>query len=196
MSKKKKPVKETTEEKTIEILGSTLKDGYCNYSMKVLKGPGAGTHNVKGEGLADEDLLEAIEAFNVHLAIIDDVFKHNKIDIKNCDKMINHELTANYIATGFKIVGSSDDESVILIGSKYVTCGGRICFETPKIPLNGSSSYEWYNELKVASDKAREEVHLYINGKCTAPEQESFDTNQMTIMDQIQDVEFENAKVE
>lgn len=74
--------------------------------------------------------------------------------------------------TGFKIKGEDENEQLILIGSKHVNCGGRIELESPPIPLESTSSYKWYNELKTASDDARNEVQLYRNGKCTIEEEE------------------------
>jgi hypothetical protein len=190
-------------EKSFTIKEASIKDDYCNYTFEITKGVGAGdTHSVKGSGIIEEDMRDAFRAFNVHLAAIDDVFKLSGIEIEDIEKFHNHELTANYHVNAFKIKGGSENESIILIGSKFVgTAGGRIELATPKIPLDNMSSYQWYNELKAAADKAREEVALYKEGKyTTAEEEEEPNPRQLTIGDAIaqsleDDNEFENAKV-
>lgn len=196
--------------KALQITSASIKDDFCNYSFDILTGTGVGdTHNVKGKGIIDPDMHEALRKFNVHLAIIDDAFVNSGIDVKQVEPLENHELTDRYIVTGFKIKGSQENESIILMGSKYVSqAGGRIELETPKIPLDSLSSYKWYNELKEAADAARNEVELYKEGKCTMVEEEYTDPAQLTIAAQLEDqdnennpdseitdVEFEDAKV-
>jgi hypothetical protein len=163
-------------ERAYVIKDATIKDDFCNYGYEIKSGIGIGdTHNVKGSGIIDNDLREALGVFNVHLAAIDDAFKFSKYEIEDIDKEHVHELTGLYSVTGFKMSGTEEAESIILIGSKYVSAGGRIKLETPKIPLDSASSYKWYNELKAAADTAREEVALYKEGKCTPPEEEETD---------------------
>lgn len=167
-----------------DITAAAIKDGFCNYSYEIIEGVGLGdSHAVKGSGLIEDDMLNAFSVFNVHLAVIDDVFKHSDIEFDNIDKMHGEELTGLYHVTGFKIKGSKDNESIILVGNKYVSqAGGRLELETPKIPLDNLSSYKWYNELKAAADKARLEVALYKEGKYTAIEViEEEDTKQTSI---------------
>jgi len=183
MAKKKKE----TEEKVLkpfEITSAQIADDFCNYSFEILAGVGVGdTHNVKGKGIIDADLQEAFSKFNAHLAFVDDVFGHSNIDVADIDQFHNHDLTLLFNVTGFQIKGGEGNESIVLIGTKYVnSVTSRIELKSPKIPLDGLSSYKWHNELKAAADIAREEVALYKGGKCTAVEtSDKEDANQLTI---------------
>lgn len=174
------------DEKVFIIKDAAIKDDFCNYSYEIVSGICLGDiHAVKGKGIIDDEMRNAFAALNVHLACIDDVFKHSGIEISNIDDMIDNELTFLYNVTGFKIKGSKDDEQIILIGNKYASsAGGRIELEMPKVPLDNLSSYKWYNELKIAADNARREVELYKGGKYTTPEieepQEKFKQTKMT----------------
>lgn len=156
------------------INSAIIKDGLCNYEFEIISGVGAGDkHNVKGSGIIDDDMSSAFAIFNTHLAYIDDVFKHSGTDVNDIDQMHSHDFSFLYQVSGFKIRGGKDNESIILIGSKSVSCsGGRIEMASPRIPLDNLSSYQWYNELKQAADKARKEVELYKEGKYTAVEVE------------------------
>jgi hypothetical protein len=167
--KKKKEFVFKPKEKVEVITSAAVRDGFCNYSYKVTEGVGEGdTHAVKGSGIVMETLSDAFTGLNVHLACIDDVFKHNKIDIKNIGKMINNELTALYNVTGFAITGTEEQESVVLSGSKKITCsGGWIDLKTPRIPMDDLSSYRFCNELREAVEAARIEVESYKAGNCT-----------------------------
>lgn len=192
MSKKKQNEDELLrDEREFNITAAQIKDGFCHYTFEILRGIGEGdTHNVKGSGLVKDDMLDAFARFNVHMAVIDDAFKNSGTEIDDIDNFHNHELTANYHVSGFKIKGSEDNESIVLTGTKYVqSVRGRVNLETPKIPLDSLSSYHWYNELKTAADKARQEVELYKGGKYTPveveqeikPKKEKF--KQLTIAD-------------
>lgn len=189
------------EGRPFEIIEASIKDDFCIYIFEVTKGVGLGDkHKVDGKGIIDEDMRDAFAKFNVHLACIDDVFKHSDVEILDIDKMHGHELTGLYHVTGFKITGSAENECIILMGNKYVSsAGGRIEIKSPKIPLDNLSSYKWYNELKVAADKARWEVEEYKEGKYTTEEDDPEDNKsgfkQMTIMDGSNIVDFENAEV-
>lgn len=160
--------------RSYDITAAMIKDDFCKYSYEVTEGVGVGDpHTVPSTHIILDDMRTAFAAFNVHLAVIDDVFKHADIQFDDVNKMHGDELTGLYNVTGFKIKGSKDNESIILIGNKYVSqAGGRIELESPKIPLDNLSSYKWYNELKIAADKAREEVALYKEGKYMAVEEE------------------------
>lgn len=155
-----------------EITMAVIKDDFCNYSYEIVDGVGVGdSHAVKGSGLIENDMRNAFSVFNVHLPVIDDVFKHSDVQFEDVDKMHGEELTGLYHVTGFKIKGSKDNESIVLVGNKYVSqAGGRLELETPKIPLDNLSSYAWFKQLKIAADKARLEVALYKEGKYTAVE--------------------------
>lgn len=190
------------QKKEFGIVNAVIKDDFCNYSFEIYEGVGLGdTHNVKGSGIVDQDMIIAFQVFNRHLAAIDDVFKHSETEVENIDLMENNELSALYSVNGFSIHGSSENESIVLSGNKYVnSSGGRIDLKTPRIPLDGLSSYRWWNELKTASDNARKEVELYKLGKCTPPEkEEKANPKQLKITDDMDEqdntIEFENAKL-
>lgn len=198
MKKKKKLVlvDTVTDERNYEITEASLKDDFCHYAFMIKKGVGAGDeHKVKGKGIADDDLIDAIRRFNVHLACIDDVFDHSGTEIESIDKMENHPLTALYMVTGFKIKSQGDSDSVVLIGTKAITNGGRIDIMTPKIPLDGLSSYPWYNELKEVTDNARREVELYKEGKCVQVEEKEDPAQLKITVEAGADEEFENARL-
>jgi hypothetical protein len=200
-------------EKEISIVEASIKDDYCNYKYEILKGVGIGfKHKVEGRGIIEDDLKDAFNAFDFHLAAVDDVFKHSGTDTDtNIETLKAHELTRLYNATGFKITGGTDAEFIQIIGNKYVSsAAGRIELTTPKVALDNLSSYKWYLELKAAADKAREEVLLYHEGKYTMPAKEEVADKSATQMDigdaineaiqkekgeDIIDAEFENAQV-
>lgn len=170
-TKKKKKVPVTG---AYVIKEAVIKDEFCNYQFEITEGVGLGdTHNVKGSGIIEDDMRHAFGKLNVHLACIDDIFKHSKVEIADIDEFHNHELAGLYHVAGIKIRGSKENESVIILGNKYVgSAGGRIDLATPKIPLDNLSSYKWYNELKTAVDEIRNEVAQYKEGKYIAVEEE------------------------
>ena len=155
------------------ITEASIKDDYCNYSFEIIDGIGVGdTHSVKGSGIIEDDLRNAFANLNVHLAAIDDIFKHSKVEILDIDELHSHELTMLYHVTSIKIKGGQDNESIIIKGNKYVSsAGGRMEISTPQVPLDNLSSYKWYNELKDEVDLIREEVALYKEGKYSAVEE-------------------------
>ena len=173
--KKKKDIVDEIlkDEREFIIKGATIKDGFCHYSFEPLKGFAKGDQvNVKGAALVHADMSKALNKLNVHLAHIDDAFKAAEIEIDDIDEFHKHDLTDLFLVNGFKIKGSTEDEKVILIGSKYVSAGGRIDLETPPILIAEFSPYKWWNELKAAVDKVRQEVEAYMHGKCTPVEEE------------------------
>lgn len=185
-------------EKTFLIKDAAIKDDFCNYSYEIISGIGIGdTHSVKGSGIIEDDMRNAFAVFNVHLAVIDDIFKHSKVKISDIDAMHGHDLTGLVNVTGFKIKGSNENESIILVGNKYVSeAGGRIELVTPRIPLDNLSSYKWYKELKVAADAARLEVELYKGGKYTpVVEEEIKEEAPLPNLFAQSDAEFEEAKL-
>jgi hypothetical protein len=206
MSKTKRSTKKKTadlileEEKTFLIKEGIIKDEFCNYKFEVISGVHIGdTHSVTGKGLIKDDMRSAFAELNVHLAVIDDIFKHSNIEIENIHSIKNHELAGLYEVSGFKIKGPAESESVILIGTKYVKeAGGRMELVSPKIVMDNLSSYHWAVDLRDAVDDARKEVELYKGGKCTPVEKEESEDNpkQLTIDDQQNsDDDFEDAKV-
>lgn len=195
MAKKKRETVESTA--PFHITSASINDGLCNYSFEITEGVGLGdTHNVKGKGIIYDDLQDAFYAINLHLAIIDGAIEDDEIE--NPLDFVNDERVANYNITGFKIKGSTEDESVILVGTKHAeTISARIDLTTSKIALGAFSGYKYSKQLQAAITNARYEVELYKAGKYTTPEViEPIDKNQITIgFGEVQDAEFDNAKV-
>lgn len=188
------------------IKDAAMKDQVCNYSYEVLSGNGIGDiHAVKGTGICLDDLIFAFGKLNVHLAAIDDIFKHSGVEIEDINEFHSHELASLYYVTGLKITG--DQEFVILKGSKYVSsAGGRIDITTPKIAIDGMSSYQWYAELSRAVIDVQNEVSLYKEGKHEIPEETvKANPKQLSLIDAANkeneqgsgdlDPDFESAKV-
>lgn len=178
--KSKKVVDELLkEDRTFTILEAAIKDEICNYTYEVTAGIGIGDkHKVDGSGIVKESLLEAFNKFHVHLACIDEIFKHSKIEINDIDTMHTHELSELYRVSGFKIKSSKGYDTIKLTGMKYVSsAGGWMEIKTHEIVLDNLSPYKWYNELKTAADKAREEVSLYKEGNYTPVEKEEEEEN-------------------
>lgn len=170
--------------KQFEITAASIKDDFCNYTYDIVNGVGSGdTHQVKGKGIVDTDMLNAFAKLNVHLSVIDDAFKLSGIEIPNIAQMHSHELATNYTVTAFKVKGKKEDKSIVLVGTKFITsAAGRIAIETPKIYIGNGSSYEWASELDEVIENARLEVELYKGGKCTSVEPgEINDENQIQI---------------
>jgi hypothetical protein len=159
--------------RSISITQAEIKDGFCLYIYDVIQGRAKGfNHKVKGIGIVDDDMRNAFAKLNVHLAVIDDIYKHSNIELESTSTMHNDELALLYMVTGFKINGGDDNEAITILGTKYLSAGSRMKLESPKIPIDGLSSYKWYNELKEAADKCREEVELYHYGKYTVVEED------------------------
>ncbi len=197
MSKKKTVKEKMVEDKPLSFIKGTISDGILNYSYAIKKGNGSGaTHAVKGQGLFEDDLAVAFSKLNVHLAVIDDTFKHAEVEIKNIDKMRSHELALLYQVDSFSIQGEEDDLSVIITGSKRINSATNwMDIKTPKIPLVKHSSYEWWMELMDVLDEVREEVELYHEGKYTPIEkEEKKDESQLTIEDEMTEEEFESGR--
>ena len=199
------PVDNIEETKELVVMKAVIKDGFCNYTYKVLMGIGKGAkHNVTGPGIVNDSMYDAFASFNVHLASIDDIFKHSGIEIADIDTMHGHELATIFNVTGFEIKGEQSNESIILFGNKYISsAGGRIELSTPKIPLDNLSSYKWYNELITVLNNARNEVELYHGGNYTVKEQDEKEEMVQTKItfgpgdanNNHSDEEFENGKV-
>lgn len=165
-------------ERDYQITGAKIKDMLCNYDYIITGEKNTGeTGSIKGPGIVDDDLLNAIARLNVHAACLDGAFRTAHIEIgsesefKNIDDLRNHELTANYIVTGINIRGGEGNESVILIGTKYLAqASDHMEFKMPKILIGNGSGYTWYNELSDCVELVREEVALYREGKYTEKE--------------------------
>lgn len=154
--------------RSVEIKEARIKDDFCNYKYEISGGKSIGfLHSVTGKGVIEDDMRNAFAKLNVHLAVIDDVYKHSDVTIGDIGNMHNDDLALLYTCTGFKIQGGEENESIILIGTKHLSAGARMELESPKISIDSLSSYTWHNELKEAADKCREEVALYHYGKFT-----------------------------
>lgn len=80
MSKKKNEKKKEAEVKPLVFIMGTMRDGVLDYNYEIKAGIGVGhIHKVRGKGIFDDDLSMAFSKLNVHLAAIDDVFKHADI---------------------------------------------------------------------------------------------------------------------
>lgn len=217
MPKTKKPRKGTKEnpvtldelnnlnQRNYKIVEATLSDDFCNYKFEIIRGVGLGQiHGVTDKkNIIEDDLRDAVAKFRVHMAVIDHAFKLSGIEIDDIDKFHSHELTQNYMVSGFKIKDKKGYTTIQLIGEKHVTMGWET-ITTPEISLDNLGGYVWYNELKEAGDHACEEVALYGEGKCTpvkAPEEKP-EKDQPNLFDKNKEVDaeleetLENAKVD
>ena len=158
---------ENEEKKPITILSAKIADEICDYSYKSNVGPTAGDKiSVDGSNIIHDDMKAAFAALNVHMAIMDDVFKHAGVQFETLQEVLNHEFTFLYRVNGIKIKNNGDADSVVLVGNKFVsTSNGYISLETPKVLLEDLSGYVWHKELKEAVDLVRDEVEQYRNGK-------------------------------
>lgn len=146
------------------ITSAHLKEMKCVYGYEIKDGATAGDKipSRKGDNLIHEDLRKAFESLTPHLAILDDAFKLLK-DIETFEEKAEHEIIYGYFITGFKVMGTDENIGYVLVGDKSVSQGG-IAFETPKVTI--TSGYEYYSKLKEAIEHVRNEVFLYMNGKC------------------------------
>lgn len=184
------------------ILGGTLKDGYCNYALEVVAGINSGKKaNFDGKTcLVTNDLTLAFRELRPHMAYIDDLFKINGVHILNIADMQAHELTTRFTILGFQVKGSGVNESVVIIGEKFVEeVGDHVVWKSPKIIIGQHSHYKWIDNLNDVIRRCREEVRLYHHGKYTKEVAEVVETNpaQTSLLenDQIQTEDFESAKV-
>lgn len=154
-----------------KITEANIVDDFCNYKYEMVEGKGPyDKHKVDGKGIIVDDMRDVFTKMRVHMAAVYGVFSLQGLDIKDIDQHHNDDVTAEFHVNGFKIKGGKDMESISLIGSKHIAgVGGRMGLTTPWIEMSSLSSYQWYNELKVLADKAREEVALYKEGKYIVP---------------------------
>jgi hypothetical protein len=90
-------------ERAVEITSAAIKDDFCNYSYEVVQGIGSGdTHSVKGSGIIEDDLRNAFAKLNVHLAIMDNVYKHAGIPGAVVISGETEQLVRDRILTQFK----------------------------------------------------------------------------------------------
>ena len=184
------------QEKDYVITQANLVDGMVNYTYEIKSGVGTGNvHKVKGKGLYKDDLTEAFHKLAVHLAAVDDIFRHASVE-GSLSHLRKHELSKKYMVDGIVIKGEEDQKLVVLIGTKDIQCSGdRMDLKTPSIPLDKLSSYDFKTDLNNAIETVLEEVELYHEGKCDMPEQEEQkDANQLGI-DSMLDDDLEEGKV-
>lgn len=175
--------------KEVEIKGATINDALCNYSYELLKGPTKGdTLNRKGAHIIHDDLQITFDKLSVFLAHLDDAYTGNTNTTPLFD--LEEEVeTEKYFVTGFKISGTEENKSVIILGWKQVE-NGVIKFETPKIKYSGS--YLYLSDLKERVQNAIDEVEKYMSGK-TAPQD---DPNQTHMDFASEDDAFEKGKID
>ena len=193
----------TGSDRNYVINGDIIKDDFCKYKYEIVKGVGKlNQYTGNGVHIVKESMKEAFAELNVHMANIDDVFKHADMEFDSLNEVGNEDLTFLYEVSGFQIEGSEENESVILLATKKISSGNRMNLKSPKIPLGDTSWYRWYNELKESISKCREEVALYHEGNYIELEpEEKPNPNQSSISfgpgdareNEMTDEEFENA---
>jgi len=167
-----KDILERRQNKDYDIIGATLKDDFCNYTVRTNTGQMEGEEGTfKGPLIISDDLRNAFNRLKVHLAVIDDAFNLSLTEINNIDEEHNHEFTHHYDVSGFKIKGADENIQVSLIGSKHLnTVLGRMACVTPNILLAAGTDYKWYNELLTEIENCQKEVALYKEGKGMRPD--------------------------
>lgn len=188
MAKRKPKEEKQAEVKPVQFTSAKLRDGFCDYTMAVKLGEGVGTHSVKGVGLYEFSMTKAFKRLNVHLAIVDDLFKHTGLEIQNTNEAENTPFADLYDVTAFSLKGEDENLSVVIKGNKYVTQTGgeRLEITSHKIPLGESSMYKWRNELLEAITDCQNEVEAYYNGQYTMPDKEFVDKNQLSIVEEAE----------
>lgn len=173
----------------VEIKNASIKDMMCSYGYELMSGKTKGDNlNRGGVHVIHDDLQESFNEMTVFIAHVDGVFSHwanNQTPLKELEE---REELEKYSISGFKISGSEENKSVILIGSKE-TPHGSISITTPKLKFNGN--YLYLDELQDRLNVALSEVLEYMDGK-TAPQ---FEQEEMDFDSHEEDSDFENNKV-
>lgn len=170
------------------ILKALLKDDLCNYKYEIISGIGIGdSHNVDGAGIIKDELREAFGKLHVHLATLDGIFKAAGVEITDIDTCHEHEFSLMYRVESFEIKGRKGADHVILKGTKYSSiAGGWFNITTPLVALDSLGGYQWYNELKTAFEKCREEVAKYREGNyIPVLEDEGEDKDQASLFNNV-----------
>lgn len=182
-------------QKPYEITSASIKEQKCNYGYEIKTGPTAGDKipTRKGEAIIHDDMTDAFTELKVHLAVADDAFKHLFPELPEMKKLKAHKVIDDFTVTGFKVTGSEEDEGYVINGEKWVSLG-VMSIDTPKI--GKGSNYKFFEDLKDAIAKAREEVELYMNGKCTPKEddEEKVDPNQLKLEFELSANEFDEEE--
>lgn len=154
--------------KPIVFTDVSITDAFCDYTYRIKIGIGAGnSHNVKGSIVVHEDLSNAMEKLDKHMACIDLAFKLSGTEFDDIEQVENNELTAMYAVTAFSLTGGEDNLSVVMMGTKQLMFG-RVKLRTPKIEITENSSYPWHEDLLNCINTLKREVQLYHEGKCAA----------------------------
>jgi len=157
----------TIPQSPVLIKSAMISDGVCNYSYEIISGVGTGdTLNRKGSNAVHPDMEQAFKNLNVFLAIIDDAFHIKGIEIENPEAFNDHEVTELFSVTGFSVSGKNENEGLKLNGTKWVTVGGTMDCDTPKISI--SSGWKFRKELFEVVEVCKNEVEQYMNGKYAA----------------------------
>lgn len=157
--------------KPIQITSASVKELMCRYSYEIMSGPGKGdkVKNREGANLIHDDLSNALQKLNVHMAILDDAFKSVFGEkLPGLDELDEHEITTYFDVTAVKITGQDENYGIILYGDKIVK-HGAIMLESPKI--KSTDGYIFFAELREAVELVMDEVYEYMNGKA-APKME------------------------
>lgn len=176
MTKQKKVEEQLIEEKSLEIKGAKVKDDFCNYTYELTRGVTAGDSiSRNGASVIHDDMKAAFKKLNVHLAVIceevDTKLIRDVDDIEEYDDAVHkansiEAKASKFRVSAFRLDGTGENESVLLIGTKKLSTGDDVELKTPKVKWEGE--YSFINELRVAVDDAKFEVEEYMNGK-TAP---------------------------
>lgn len=153
-------------DKDFRIIQASVKDEFGIYSYEITSGPNSGDiiQNRKGAGRVYAEVTKALGRLNVHLAHIDDGFLYAGETIEDIDKMHTSDVAQRYHVSGVKLTGTAENRKISLIGSKYVTIGGRETVVTPASIFDNLCSYKWYNELNSEVDNFFREIELYKGG--------------------------------
>lgn len=157
--------------KPIQITSASIKELTCKYSYEIMAGAGKGdkVKNREGANFIHDDLNNAFQQLNVHMAILDDAFKSVYGDkLPGLDELNNHEITTHFDVTTVKITGQDENYGIIIYGDKIVK-HGAIMLESPKI--KSTDGYIFFAELREAVELVMDEVYEYMNGKA-APKME------------------------
>jgi hypothetical protein len=151
-------------EKEVHIKSARIVDGFCNYSYEHKAGVTAGDECKRdGASVIHDDLRNAFSRLAVHFAALDDAFIVRGHHVQEIDEWRDSEIVnEGYFATGFKLQGSGDNETIIITGGKNVK-HGSVEFPMPKIYFNGT--YQFIDDLRADIDDCIHEVYLYLHGK-------------------------------
>ena len=182
----------------LEFMSGSIVDDFLHYTFRHVNGHHDGfKYKVTGTGIVSDELKIAFSKLNLHLAVIDECFKSNSIDIVEFNDMHNHQLTMDYLMTAFKIKGNY----VFLEGSKHVDSGTRMGLKPGQTAMDNLSSYKYWAQLFEDVENCRNQIALYHDGEFTKPEkpvevpkleQKSLFDQDAQAADDIDDADFED----